>query len=62
MSNIISLAILDDHQSIIDGYRFRLRHSTTIQVVATALTAADLESMLQRQSIVVLLMDLKLPL
>ncbi len=61
MSNIISLAILDDHQSIIDGYRFRLRHSTTIQVVATALTAADLESMLQRQSIDVLLMDVNVP-
>lgn len=61
MSNTINLAILDDHQSIIDGYRYRLRHSKSIQVVATATTAAELEPMLQRQPIDVLLMDVNVP-
>jgi two-component system nitrate/nitrite response regulator NarL len=61
MPTKISLAILEDHQSIIDGYRYRLRHNTEIEVVATAQTADRLEPMLQQQEIDVLLMDVNVP-
>jgi hypothetical protein len=37
MDSPITVAILDDHQSIIDGYLHRLRTIPDIDVVATAI-------------------------
>jgi two-component system nitrate/nitrite response regulator NarL len=36
MSKKIRVAILDDHQSIVDGYLYRLQNAPDIEVVATA--------------------------
>ena len=45
MSPKIRVAILDDHQGIIDGYQYRLSGATDIEVVATALYGDEMVSM-----------------
>jgi two-component system nitrate/nitrite response regulator NarL len=57
----IKVAILEDHQGIIDGYLYRLNASSEIKVVATAYYGEDLESMLAAVPIDVLLMDINVP-
>ena len=54
------VSILDDHQSIIDGYRYRLQRSPEIEVVATGLFGHELESMLEHHPTDVLLLDLQI--
>ena len=54
----IRVAILDDHQSIIDGYIYRLSSNFNIQVVATANFGEELESVLSKHPADVLLLDL----
>jgi two-component system nitrate/nitrite response regulator NarL len=54
----VRVAILDDHQSIIDGYFYRLSSSPEIQVVATANFGEELESVLSKNPVDVLLLDL----
>jgi DNA-binding NarL/FixJ family response regulator len=57
----IRVAILEDHQSIIDGYIYRLSMAPDIQIVATALFGEDLELMLANNTTDVLLMDVSVP-
>lgn len=54
----VRVAILDDHQSIIDGYIYRLSSTTEIEVVATATHGEELEPLLVKQPVDVLLLDL----
>ena len=54
----VRVAILDDHQSIIDGYTFRLTNTPGIELVATALYGEELLSMLRKQPVEVLIIDL----
>jgi two-component system response regulator DevR len=54
----IHVAILDDHQSIIDGYTYRLNHTAGVEVVATATFGEELEPMLEKHPVDVLLLDL----
>jgi len=54
----IRVAILDDHQSIIDGYVYRLSSTPEIEVIATATYGEELESKLTRHTADVLLLDL----
>jgi DNA-binding NarL/FixJ family response regulator len=54
----VRVAILDDHQSIIDGYVYRLNHTPGVEVVATATYGEELEPMLEKHRIDVLLLDL----
>lgn len=54
----VRVAILDDHQSIIDGYIYRLNNTPGVEVVATATYGEDLEPMLEKYSVDVLLLDL----
>ena len=54
----VYVAILDDHQSIIDGYTYRLNNTPGVELVATALYGEDLKPMLRQHSIDVLLIDL----
>lgn len=61
MPSPIHVAILDDHQSIIDGYIFRLSQSANIQVVATATFGKELESLLTDNHVDVLLLDVQVP-
>jgi DNA-binding NarL/FixJ family response regulator len=61
MPQKIRVSILDDHQSIIDGYSFRLSTHPEIQVVATANYGDELEPMLARNPTDVLLLDVTVP-
>lgn len=53
----IRVAILDDHQSIIDGYLYRLSKTPEIDVVATATYGEELEPLLAKHKADVLLLD-----
>lgn len=57
----IRVAILDDHQSIIDGYLYRLNNDPVIEVVATSLFGEDLEPILAGEPVDVLLLDVNVP-
>ena len=57
----IQIAILDDHQTIIDGYRFRLGNSSRVDVVAAISYGDELQATLQKYPIDVLLLDVTVP-
>lgn len=61
MSDKIRVAILDDHQSIIDGYLYRLSSFPEVEVAATALFGEALEPLLANHVVDVLLLDIQLP-
>jgi two-component system nitrate/nitrite response regulator NarL len=60
-SKKIRVAILDDHQSIIDGYLYRLNHASDIEVVATASYAEEFEEILASCRPDVLILDVFVP-
>lgn len=57
MSQQIHVSILDDHQSIVDGYLFRLNSLPGINVVGTASYAEELFPMLAKHPTDVLILD-----
>lgn len=62
MISPIKVAILEDHQSIIDGYQLRLDDASGIKVVGTASNGEELNSMLLHQPVIdVLIMDITVP-
>jgi len=61
MGKKIRVAILDDHQSVIDGYAFRLSTNKNIQIVGTANYGSQLEDLVSSGNIEVLLLDISLP-
>ena len=61
MLSKIRVAILDDHQSIIDGLSYRLSMTSRIQIVGTARYAEDLEPMIADKDIDVLILDVSVP-
>ncbi len=61
MKDKIRVAILDDHQGIIDGYLYRLGSAPDIEVVATILFGEDLEERLAAQPVDVLVLDVQIP-
>jgi len=61
MAKTIRVTILDDHQSIIDGYRFRLSNYPQIEVAATIATGEELETTLSAHPTDVLLLDVSVP-
>jgi len=63
VQNKIKVAILDDHQSIIDGYLLRLREHKEIAIIDTALNSEDLIRILKTHpDIDVLITDLQVPI
>ena len=61
MTKKIRVAILDDHQSIIDGYMFRLGAAPQIEVVATISFGEELEPTIAKHPTDVLLLDVNVP-
>jgi len=61
MLSQIRVAILDDHQSIIDGFTYRLSMDPNIHIVGTAIFGEDLEPMLADKTVDVLLLDVSVP-
>jgi two-component system nitrate/nitrite response regulator NarL len=57
----IRIAILDDHQGIIDGYLYRLNNAQDIEVVFTLSYGEALEPLLAHQPVDVLLLDVSVP-
>lgn len=57
----ITVTIVDDHQSIIDGYLFRLGQVPEIEVMATLAYGDDLEPALQQHLPDVLILDINVP-
>jgi two-component system, NarL family, nitrate/nitrite response regulator NarL len=62
MDEPIRVAILDDHQAIIDGYLFRLSNAPDIKVVETLTYGEELEVALSRQPVDVLILDVQVPI
>jgi len=60
-SQTIRVTILDDHQSIIDGYLYRLSSSNNVEVVATISYGEELEPVLAAHPTDVLLLDVNVP-
>ena len=61
MKNKIRVAIMDDHQGIVDGYRYRLSQVPEIELVATLAYGEDLEPALKEQPVDVLILDVNVP-
>lgn len=61
MDDRIRVTILDDHQSIVDGYIYRLSKFPRIEVVKTLSYGDELEAALARHPTDVLLLDVGVP-
>jgi two-component system, NarL family, nitrate/nitrite response regulator NarL len=61
-SGKINVIILDDHQSIVDGYLLRLGQNSKIDVVATLGFGDDLEPALAKYPTDVLILDIGVPI
>jgi len=61
MTNKIRVAILEDHQSIIDGYIYRLKSYAQIEVVGEIFFGEELEPLLAKQPVDVLILDIQVP-
>ncbi len=61
MLSKIRVAILDNHQSIIDGYAYRLKQDPSIKIVATGFFGDELEPIITEQAVDVLLLGLSVP-
>ncbi|HXD09136.1 MAG TPA: hypothetical protein VN653_03645, partial [Anaerolineales bacterium] len=62
MTDKIRVIILDDHQSIVDGYLFRLGNIPQIEVAATLSFGEEIEPALAKSPIDVLLLDVGVPI
>lgn len=61
MSPKVRVAILEDHQSTIDGYFYRLKNTPQIEVVGVAMFGTDLEPLLAKYPADVVLLDVNVP-
>ncbi|MCA9964337.1 MAG: response regulator transcription factor [Anaerolineales bacterium] len=62
MERTIRVAILEDHQGVIDGYRYRLLQDQGFAIVAVATYGNQLIPMLQQHPADVLLLDIGVPI
>ena len=61
MNEIIRVAILDDHQAVMDGYVYRLSKAGDIEVTAQLMYGEEVEPALQVQQADVLILDISVP-
>jgi DNA-binding NarL/FixJ family response regulator len=57
----IRVLILDDHQSIVDGYLYRLGTSSGFEIIGTLMYGEDLDETLHESPADVLLLDINVP-
>ena len=62
MAGKIHVAMLDDHQLILDGIYFRLKEVPEIEVVAMLHYGDELEPMLEENQVDVLILDISVPM
>ncbi len=61
MADTIRVTILDDHQSVLDGYRYRLGQIPDVEVVGAIMFGEELEPTLEEHPTDVLLLDVGVP-
>ncbi|MEW5940817.1 MAG: response regulator transcription factor [Chloroflexota bacterium] len=61
MIETVRVSILDDHQSVVDGYLYRLGNLPGVEVVATFMVGEELEPGLKAHPTDVLLLDVNVP-
>jgi len=61
MTKKIRVTILDDHQTIVDGYHHRLDGSSRVEIVATIHYGDELEETLKKHPTDVVLLDVSVP-
>ena len=61
MNKPLRVTILDDHQSVLDGYMYRLSNAPQIEVAATIMYGEELESTLKTYPTDILLLDVNVP-
>jgi two-component system nitrate/nitrite response regulator NarL len=57
----IRVAILEDHQGVIDGYMYRLSQAANMDVVGNVMKGNDLEPFLNSHPVDVLILDINVP-
>jgi DNA-binding NarL/FixJ family response regulator len=62
MPDQINVAILEDHQSNIDGYRYRISNDPEINIVAELLFSKNLMDVLAKHDVNLLILDLSVPI
>jgi two-component system nitrate/nitrite response regulator NarL len=62
MKKKIRVTIMDDHQSIVDGYLYRLNGVPEIEVIATLGYGDELETSLKEHPVDVLVLDVQVPI
>lgn len=60
-ASVIHLAILDDHQIVIDGLKLLLQHHKNFRVIAEANSAQEMLALLPQKKVDVLLSDITMP-
>jgi two-component system, NarL family, nitrate/nitrite response regulator NarL len=58
---MIRIAIVDDHQIVIDGLRLLLSHNNRFQVIAEATSANDILDILRKKTVDILMVDIMMP-
>lgn len=61
MKDKIQVLIMDDHQGIVDGYRYRLSMAPNIEVVDTLSYGEELETAMKENPVDVLILDVEVP-
>jgi len=61
MTETIRVAIVEDHQSIIDGYMYRLQDAEDIEVVGATYYGEEVEALLEEHQVDILILDAQIP-
>ena len=60
-TDVINLAILEDHLGVIDGYMYRLQSEKKLRITGLAMFGEDLLPMLAKHPVNVLILDIEVP-
>jgi DNA-binding NarL/FixJ family response regulator len=61
MTKLIKVSILDDNQTILDGYQFRLVNSPRVEITTTLRFGSEINAALEKYSTDVLILDVNVP-
>ncbi len=61
MTKLVKVSILDDHQTILDGYQFRLANSQRVEIASALQFGSEINAALEKYSIDVLILDINVP-
>jgi DNA-binding NarL/FixJ family response regulator len=61
MMKPVQVSILDDHQTILDGYQFRLANSERVEIAATLRFGSEINAALESHPTDVLILDINVP-